>query len=338
MIGFIRRNPCHQQRNWFISRSYSAGKSRASTRGALCFDRDYHIHLGGAIPSSFIADWVTSGQLSLEDEIPDLVALSSSSNRSDDDNDPKITVRQAILKYRGVASSHQLNDWKEQDLFLSAYNTPSYCSLPTFLALYRAYSNRTLLYKYASEIARGECVHAFADVRVSIPHPNDVNNNQTTESPIDYAKRALDGMMYYNSCLLQSQKLFITFPRQTFNAHKNLDYFNVFLDLLSSTIANRSNNDIAWIEDTQQLAFDFAGQPLPLKDTLPLLDKLRTTFPAAFIAYHHGEVCPHIPFSDRVHDTSLLLPYVNRIGHGLCLGLALLGINPDNYNLRPLEW
>jgi len=30
-----------------------------------------------------------------------------------------------------------------------------------------------------------------------------------------------------------------------------------------------------------------------------------------------------------VKDTFELLPYVNRIGHGLCLGLAILGMNPE---------
>ena len=86
---------------------------------------------------------------------------------------------------------------------------------------------------------------------------------------------------------------------------------------------------IPWI-DKRELCFDFAGQPLPVANTLPLLEKLRDAFPDSFICYHHGEVCPHIPFSERISDTQLLLPYVNRVGHGLCLGLAILDINPDN--------
>ena len=94
-------------------------------------------------------------------------------------------------------------------------------------------------------------------------------------------------------------------------------------------LSSGTNNNTPWTS-FQQLNFDFAGQPLPLNETIPLLEKLRGTFPSAFICYHHGEVCPHIPFSDRVNDTLQLLPYVNRIGHGLCLGLAILEINPDD--------
>eukprot|EP00984_Skeletonema_dohrnii_P034432 scaffold33557_cov119-Skeletonema_dohrnii-CCMP3373.AAC.6 len=129
-------------------------------------------------------------------------------------------------------------------------------------------------------------------------------------------------MMYFQSCLLPTQKLFITFPRQTFNVSRNLEYFSAFIDLLSdSTLAD---------EDSKHpLAFDFAGQPLPMAQTLPLLDKLRKAFPSSFTCYHHGEVCPGIAFSDRVKHTFDLIPYVDRIGHGLCLGLAVLGINPD---------
>lgn len=277
-------------------------------RGRLFFDRDYHIHLGGAIPRSFIADWINDGRLSLNDEIPDLVAVSEHGNI------PIITVRQALLRYRGVAPS-QL-DLDGRDIYLSAYDTPAYTSLPTFLTLYRAYSNRKLVHEHASQIARGSLVQPYADIRISIPHPN--SEQQYDESPSDYAKRALGEMHYFHSACCP-------FPRQTFNKNENWSYFASFVDLLESMTDN-----ISWAKP-DQLAFDFAGQPLPLTLTLPLLEKLRNNFPSAFISYHHGEVCPHIPFSDRVRDTSLLLPYVNRIGHGLCIGLAVLGmgINPD---------
>ena len=285
-------------------------------RGRLFFNRDYHIHLGGAIPPSFIADWINDGRLSLNDEIPDLVAASSSSSARG--NIPIITVRQALLRYRSVTPS-QL-DLNGRDIYLSAYNTPAYTSLPTFLTLYRAYSNRRLIRDNASQIARGSLVHPSSDIRISIPHPN---SEQSDECPLEYAKRALNEMHYFRSCLLPSQQLFITFPRQTFNKNENWSYFASFVDLLESMTDN-----ISWAKP-DQLAFDFAGQPLPLTLTLPLLEKLRNNFPSALISYHHGELCPHIPFSDRVRDTSLLLPYVNRIVHGLCLGLAVLGINPD---------
>mmetsp|Transcript_32834 Transcript_32834/g.69068 ORF Transcript_32834/g.69068 Transcript_32834/m.69068 type:complete len:440 (+) Transcript_32834:163-1482(+) len=327
------RCPCHQRRRWYTSSNKNNAtniqtRTKRPKRGRLFFDRDYHIHLGGAIPPAFIADWIHEGHLALNDEIPDLVASSSSTKNR---NIPMITVRKALLKYRGVAL-HPL-DLKGHDLFLSAYNAPAYTSLPTFLTLYRAYSKRNLLYKHASRIARGACAHQYADIRVSIPHPNE-SLNEAKESPSIYAKRALDEMIYFHSCLLPGQKLFITFPRQTFSTHKNWEYFASFVDLLESTIENSSdtNNNTPWLR-SQHLAFDFAGQPLPLAETLPLLDKLRNTFPYAFICYHHGEVCPHIPFSDRVRDTQLLLPYVNRIGHGLCLGLAVLGINPDDWGV-----
>ena len=74
-----------------------------------------------------------------------------------------------------------------------------------------------------------------------------------------------------------------------------------------------------------------------MAQTLPLLDKLRTAFPSSFICYHHGEVCPGIAFSDRVKDTFDLIPYVDRIGHGLCLGLAVLGINPDFDSIKDVN-
>jgi len=216
--------------------------------------------------------------------------------------------------------------------FLSAYNTPSYTSLHTFLTLYRAYSRRNLLTTHASQIARGDLVHPSADIRISIPHPNEITNLEPAgkESPSSYAKRALEEMKYFYSCLLPTQQLFITFPRQTFNAHNNYDYFVSFIELLESTMKNNDPSYISWLTSSHNnsLAFDFAGQPLPLDETLPLLLKLRSTFPSAFICYHHGELCP-IPFSERVRDAMRLLPYVNRVGHGLCLGLAVLGINPD---------
>ena len=99
MVNVVRHNPCHRHRKLLITRHYNVGTSMPTKRGTLYSDRDYHIHLGGAIPSSLIADWINSGQLSLDDAIPDLVALSSSSsNSSDVGNDPQITVRQAILK------------------------------------------------------------------------------------------------------------------------------------------------------------------------------------------------------------------------------------------------
>ena len=345
-------------------------------RGKLFFDRDYHIHLGGAIPSSLISEWINDGHLCLDDEIQDLVAPGNSNTH------PTITVRQALIKYRGVTNlntecqpncdanadpnkigSKMHNRIGDKYAFLSLYDEPPYTSLPTFLTLYRAYSNRNLLHQYASIIATlseldGGLVNPFADVRVSLPPPNDGfakapnkntakknkatntgNGNDTEknesisekESPSDYAIRALNEMVYFHSCLLRTQKLMITFPRQTFNANKNWDYYCAFLELLSSSMTSSplpTSFKLPWSE-TQQPAFDFAGQPLPIAQTLPLLSKLRKTFPSSLICYHHGEVCPYIPFSDRVNDAMKLLPYVNRVGHGLCLGLAMLGINPD---------
>lgn len=283
-----------------------------STAGRLLFDRDYHIHLGGAIPLSLITSWVREGKLTLDDEISDLVSAKSSCHLS------SITVRRAFEDYRGFAISKQMND---VDVYARAYNTRQYDSLPVFLTLYRAFSKRHLLYLHAHEICRGEFVHPHADVRVSIPHPKS-GNDSSEELPSQYAQRAVEEMIYFQSCLLPTQKLFITFPRQTFNVNKNLEYFISFIDLLSDhTSAGGDSN--------YQLAFDFAGQPLPTAQTLPLLDTLRNTFPSSFICYHHGEVCPGIAFSDRVKHTFDLIPYVDRIGHGLCLGLAVSGIDPD---------
>jgi len=291
----------------------------ASTAGRLLFDRDYHIHLGGAIAPSLIASWVHEGKLTLNDAISDLVAAPTPSRHP-----PSITVRRAFEDYRGFAISKQPEQqMSDVEIYASAYNTRQYDSLPVFLTLYRAFSKRHLLYLHAHEICRGAFVHPCADVRVSIPHPNnEINDINNKESTSQYAQRAMEEMMYFQSCLLPTQKLFITFPRQTFNVNRNFEHFSAFIDLLSdSTLADEDSK--------HQLAFDFAGQPLLMAQTLPLLDKLRNAFPSSFICYHHGEVCPGIAFSDRVKHTFDLIPYVDRIGHGLCLGLAVLGINPD---------
>jgi len=48
---------------------------------------------------------------------------------------------------------------------------------------------------------------------------------------------------------------------------------------------------------------------------------IRVTIPHAIIYYHHGELC-HIGISERIADAELLLPYVNRIGHAIVLGLG----------------
>lgn len=293
-------------------------------------DRDYHVHLGGAIPPSLISEWIDAGHLNMDDIIPDLVVAPEGSVH------PTISVRDALIKYRGVDQLIDTNNllstspsFKENQIYLSSYNKPQYTSLPTFLTMYRAFSKRHLLHQYASTIARsGKYVHPFADIRVSLPVPDEDDSDNVFESYKGYAQRALDEMIHLNSCLLPTQKLFITFPRQTFNVNKNLNYFTAFIELLSSSMQNKTNS-IPWSE-TEQPAFDFSGQPLPLSQTVTLLSTLRWTFPSSFICYHHGEVCPHIPFSDRVKDTFELIPYVDRVGHGLCLGLAVLGIDPDN--------
>jgi len=319
-------------------RLLQASTRSASTAGRLLFDRDYHIHLGGAIPPSLIASWVRDEKLSLDDEISDLVAATSTGGDvSPSHHPPLITVRRAFEDYRGFAICKQSQQkMNEVDVYASAYNTRQCDSLPEFLTLYRAFSKRHLLYSHAHEICRGPFVHPYADVRVSIPYPKSSENNNlinnSEESPSQYAQRAMEEMMYFQSCLLPTQKLFITFPRQTFNVKRNLEYFNAFITLLSDEVAaaaSYSAHGESKYMIQHPLAFDFAGQPLPTTQTLPLLDKLRNAFPSSFICYHHGEVCPGIKFSDRVKHTFDLIPYVDRIGDGLCLGLAVLGINPD---------
>ena len=301
--------------------------TRSTTAGRLLFDRDYHIHLGGAISLSLITSWVREGKLNLDDEISDLVAAKSTCHL------PSITVRRAFQDYRGFAISKQSRQkLSDVDVYASAYNTRQYDSLPVFLTLYRAFSKRHLLYLHAREICRGEFVHPHADVRVSIPHPESGTDNiNSDELPSQYAQRAMEEMIYFQSCLLPTQKLFITFPRQTFNIDRNLEYFNAFIDLLADHAL------LADEDSSYQLAFDFAGQPLPTAQTLPLLDTLRNTFPSSFISYHHGEVCPGIAFSDRVKHTFDLIPYVDRIGHGLCLGLAVLGIDPELDGIKDVD-
>ncbi|KAL7483885.1 hypothetical protein ACHAW6_009524 [Cyclotella cf. meneghiniana] len=297
-------------------------------RGRLFHDRDYHVHLGGAIPHWLIAQWIDSCQLSTEDDIFDLVAPSKSGHA------PLIKVRDAINKYRR-------RDFDtlpvSKLLFLSAYNSPKYKSLPIFLTMYRAYSKRHLLHEYATTIAKGEYMHLHADVRVSLPVPNEnAEDGRNKESTYEYALRAMKEMVHFQNSLLPTQRLFITIPRQTFNININKEYFDAFVELLSESITENDWSSTSLpMREKQQPAFDFAGQPLSLTQTIQLLSKLRITFPHAFICYHHGEVCPGIPFTDRVKDTLELLPYVNRIGHGLCLGLAVLRLYPDeNGRLR----
>jgi len=295
-------------------------------RGRLFYDRDYHVHLGGAIPHRLIAQWIDSCQLSADDDIFDLVAASKVGHAS------LIKVSDAINKYRRREFD---TSPMSKLLFLSAYNNPKYKSLPIFLTMYRAYSKRHLLYEYAPTIANGEYMHLHADVRVSLPVPNENANDVTNkESPFEYAIRAMKEMVHFQNSLLPTQRLFITIPRQTFNTNKNKDYFDAFVELLSERITeNDCISTSLPMREKQQPAFDFAGQPLSMTQTIQLLSKLRITFPHAFICYHHGEVCPGIPFTDRVKDTLELLPYVNRIGHGLCLGLAILRLCPDDNGL-----
>ena len=107
----------HRCRRWLTSLIQYNNNIK---RGRLFYDRDYHIHLGGAIPSSYIADWINDGHLSLNDEIPDLVASSSSAS---DVPIPMITVRQALLKYREVRANQLSHDSEGNDQFLSAYST-----------------------------------------------------------------------------------------------------------------------------------------------------------------------------------------------------------------------
>jgi hypothetical protein len=284
--------------------------------GRLFHDRDYHVHLGGAIPPWLVGKWIDDNELSIDDVIPDLVGSSNN----------MINVRDALIGYR----YHPVDIPISKEKFLLAYNTPNYSDLPTFLTMYRAYSKRHLLHKYAATIAEGKYMHPYADVRVSLPVPYDQLTNERQESPYEYAKRAMKEMLHFRDSLLPSQQLFVTVPRQTFNKYKNEDYFNSFVDLLAEMFGNSTDCPLALpMSKNQEPAFDFAGQPLPLSLTEDLLSKLRSNFPQSLICYHHGEVCPDISFNDRVKDTLKLLPYVNRIGHGLCLGLAALSLHSE---------
>ena len=158
--------------------------------------------------------------------------------------------------------------------------------------------------------------------------PNEHAKDEERET--QYANRAFEDMLHFSNSLLPTQRLFITVPRQTFNKQKNHRYFNSFVNVLAERIA-----DNTVLFSNQEPAFDFAGQPLPLSQTIECLCKLRTTFPNAYICYHHGEMYPGISFTDRVKDTLGLLQFVDRIGHGLCLGLALLNIySEENGILR----
>ncbi|KAL9189936.1 hypothetical protein ACHAXT_009611 [Thalassiosira profunda] len=300
VVASLRRRPASPlgrcQPHTLTKRDASDTPKRPKRRGRLFTDRDYHVHLGGAIPPRFVADWIRDGRLRLDDEIPDQVAASSSA-ANDSGFLPTITVRDALQRYRGIDAIQLESNGPEA--FLSAYNHPAYASLPAFLTMYRAYSRRELLYSHAYEIARGEYMHPRADVRVSIPRPNGTSTVETKEPPESYATRALQEMAYYRSCLRPEQRLFVTFPRQTYSRHTNWEYFASFVDLLQSNTDGSATLETTWC------------------------------FPVSIYLLSPREVCPHIPFADRIRDTMHLLPYVDRVGHGLCLGLAVLGINPD---------
>ena len=59
----------------------------------------------------------------------------------------------------------------------------------------------------------------------------------------------------------------------------------------------------------------------------------RSHFPHATVCYHHGELC-QIPLVKRIEDAFQLLPFINRMGHAICLGVA---IQEQKQNLK-LEW
>mmetsp|Transcript_25742 Transcript_25742/g.38024 ORF Transcript_25742/g.38024 Transcript_25742/m.38024 type:complete len:544 (-) Transcript_25742:159-1790(-) len=350
------------------------GGTRELKRGTLHLDRDYHVHLGGAITKDLIIEWEKNGLLDLDEEIDDLVS---------GNNSRRITVRRALEQYRvGYEENVSSNADCESKLLLSSYYQKPYPSLPIFLTLYRAYSRRNTVLQNASQIAM-KGIHPDADVRMSLPCPSSLLSSSSSEnsangkdlSPAEYALLAMKEMEYFRDCIqcsppstlllisdppmsspstisYQGRRLVITIPRQTFNSTKHYDYFVAFVDLLKSLhfeydrTNSSDNSSPTSLPPPLEPIFDFAGEPLHVDKTLPLLKYIRHCFPSKFsyvddadsnyhisetvkktkgctILYHHGEITPHIPLQQRVEDAIKLLPYINRMGHAICLGIAL---------------
>ena len=74
--------------------------------------------------------------------------------------------------------------------------------------------------------------------------------------------------------------------------------------------------------------FDFSGKELRVAEVLPLVRFIIEQIPDAYVCYHHGELC-QIPLHERVADARELVPWIRRMGHAICLGVALQGRNTN---------
>jgi hypothetical protein len=253
-------------------------------RGRLHLERDAHVHLGGSISRDLIQRWIRDGELAMDTLLHDFVAGG------------RISVRDALIRYRRGLS------------LAEAYQQP-YKTLDVFLTMYGAYSRRELVLKNAALIAR-TCICLKADVRQSVLDPLG-SNAQLAES--DWAGQALSEMQHIRRCLMPDQRLVITFPRQCFSRDRHFSHFKTFIAVLKAA---------ACAEPSPQSWFDFSGQELRVEQILPLLRHLRQELPNAYICYHHGELC-QIALHHRVADAERLLPLINRMGHAVCLGVAI---------------
>ena len=260
---------------------------RSLWKSRIYTDRDYHVHLGGAIPKELIKQWIKQGDLSENDTIMDFHTHDSFHCKLE-----PIMIRDALQKYRKGKG------------FLDAYQAP-YDSLEDFLTLYRAYSRHRLVYSYACEIAQS--IYPKADIRMSVPFPPE-------GAPDIWAQETLKKARYYQSCFGTEQQLILLFPRNHFTARKNREYWQALIQSIKDQDPERA--------DYINPAFDFAAVPIEVSEMVEMLAFIKQEIPEAFIAYHHGETCL-LPLEVEVCGAKKLLPFIDRMGHGMCLGLAL---------------
>eukprot|EP01116_Phalansterium_solitarium_P002347 TRINITY_DN12305_c0_g1_i1.p1 TRINITY_DN12305_c0_g1~~TRINITY_DN12305_c0_g1_i1.p1 ORF type:complete len:353 (+),score=39.11 TRINITY_DN12305_c0_g1_i1:188-1246(+) len=197
-----------------------------------------------------------------------------------------ISTKDALLKYRKGLS------------LVEAYQA-HYDTLEDFLTLFRAYAPQELVRANAARIMKS--IAPRADIRISVPKPQG--------DPDEWAQKTITEFTYYKQCLQPEQNLVLQFQRQEFNNQLNRAHFNA----LTAALARQS---------VIQPMFDFASKPVRVPDIVELLRQIRTDLPKAYIIYHHGELVSAFDLADRVEDVELLLPYVDRIGHAICLGVA----------------
>lgn len=205
-----------------------------------------------------------------------------------DADPPFLSVQHALQKYRKGLP------------LVEAYQAP-YDSLDDFITMYRAYAPEDLCREYTTEICKG--LDPRAEIRCSVPPPEG--------EPLPWAKEAIDTLHFYQENLLPNQRLVIAFERMFFNNSTHMDHLRALLSLLQDNAAT-----------IPRPCFDFVSKIYRVPDMIEVLEEIRKVLPESTVLYHHGEMTSAFSLLDRIQDAERLLPYVNRIGHGICLGVA----------------